>query len=344
VGFVRYDGLFLAGHGAWLPPAVPVADALAAGEVSARDAGRAEIEAVCVAADGDEGAPPVMAARAAEQAMARSGHTPAEVDLLLHATVYYQGHDLWSPASFIQREVLGNNCPAIEIKQMSNGGMAAIELAAGYLTAGSARVAALLTAADRFAKPGFDRWQTDPGTVYADGGTALVLSTRGGFARLLSVSTCADADLERMHRGDDPFGLKPFAVRDTVDLEVLKHAFVPTFGLAAGIGRVNAGLRTAVKHALADAGLELSEVDWFVLPHLGKRRLEAGYLRPLRADPEHTTWRFGSTIGHLGAGDQFAGIGHLAVTAQPGQTVLVIGSGGGFSWTAAVLRFEEVTR
>ena len=26
------------------------------------------------------------------------------------------------------------------------------------------------------------------------------------------------------------------------------------------------------------------------------------------------------------------------------QTVPVIGSGGGFSWTAAVLRFEEVTR
>ena len=342
---MRYDGLFLAGHGAWLPPAVPVADALAAGEVSAGDAGRAGIESVCVARPDDEDAPPRMAARAARAAVARSGHTPAEIDLLLHATVYHQGHDLWAPASFVQREVLGNACPAIEVKQMSNGGMAALELAAGYLRAGPARVAALLTAADRFAKPGFDRWRSDPGTVYADGGTALVLSTRGGFARLLSVATCADADLEQMHRGDDPFGVKPFAARSTVDLEVLKKAFVPKFGLAAGIARVNAGLGTAVKHALADAELELSEVDWFVLPHLGQRRLEAGYLRPLRADPYRTTARFGRRIGHLGAGDQFAGIGHLAETAaRPGQAVLVVGSGGGFSWTAAVLRFEEVAR
>jgi 3-oxoacyl-[acyl-carrier-protein] synthase-3 len=91
--------------------------------------------------------------------------------------------------------------------------------------------------------------------------------------------------------------------------------------------------------------VELSEVDWFVLPHLGQRRLEAGYLRPLRADPYRTTSLFGRRIGHLGAGDQFAGIGHLADTAaKPGQTALAIGSGGGFSWTAAVLRFEEVTR
>ena len=42
----------------------------------------------------------------------------------------------------------------------------------------------MLTTADRFGGPGANRWQLRHGNAYADGATATILSTEGGFARL----------------------------------------------------------------------------------------------------------------------------------------------------------------
>jgi 3-oxoacyl-[acyl-carrier-protein] synthase-3 len=44
-------------------------------------------------------------------------------------------------------------------------------------------------------------------------------------------------------------------------------------------------------------------------------------------------------VGHLGAGDQFAGLAHLVDTGllHLGQTCVLVGIGAGFSWTVAVL-------
>ena len=338
---LRFDDIHVAGHGTWLPPARSVARAVEEGLVDARTAHRAQAESVTVS-DGESGPEmAVLAARAALAGAAAAGFTP-QVDLVLHASVHYQGHDLWAPASYVQRHALGSSggvCPAVEIRQLSNGGMAALELAASYLTAAPEREGALLTSGDRFSPPGFDRWNGDPGTLYADGGSALLLSRTGGFARLRSLVTFSDPELEGMHRGDDPFGTAPFAVRPTIDMEVTKKAYTSRVGVSFCISRVSAGQRSAVKRALAEADVPLDAVDWFVLPHLGRRRLEAAFFGPLGIDPDRSTWPWSRGIGHLGAGDQFAGVGHLVDSGRlrPGQRCLLLGVGAGFSWSCAVL-------
>ena len=119
-----------------------------------------------------------MAARAARIVMARSGASPSDIRLVLHASIYYQGQELWAPASYVQRAAVGNDCPAFWLGQVSNGGMGAMDLAATHLAATPESSSVLITTGDRFSPPGFDRWNSDPGTVYADGGTALLL-TRG---------------------------------------------------------------------------------------------------------------------------------------------------------------------
>lgn len=273
---MRYDDLYISAAAHRLPGRVAVADAVAAGLCDAAVARRTGLREISVA----DGEPPAeMAAAAARAALRASGHGPHDIDLVLHADVYYQGHDLWPPASYVQRAAVGNRCPAVEVRQMSNGGMAALELAAGYLR-GTGGTAALLTTGDWFGPPGFDRWRSDPGTVYADGGTALVLSRRPGFAALRSLATVSDPDLEGLHRGDDPFGQAPFSHRPAVDLAAHKDDFVAVHGISYCVNRVSAGQEEALKRALADADTELAEIDWFVLPHLGLRRLTAAYLRP----------------------------------------------------------------
>ncbi|MEU5884521.1 ketoacyl-ACP synthase III family protein [Spirillospora sp. NPDC047279] len=335
------DGLFIAGCGTWLPPRVTVGDAIAAGQCDEALAKVTGVTAVAVA--GEESAPE-MAARAARVALERAACGPGDIDLILHANFFYQGHDVWAPASYVQRVAVGNQCPAMEIRQASNGGLAAAELAAAYLTADARRSAALVTTGDKCPPPGFDRWRTDPGTVYADGGTALVLSRRSGFARVRSLVTVSDPELEGMHRGDDPFAVVPLGNRPTVDLDACKRAFVAEVGTSYAVARVTAGQETAIKQALTEADTGLGEIHRVVLPHLGRRRLNAGYFRKFDLDPEITTWPWSRGIGHLGGGDPIAGFDHLVSSGQvgPGDRCLLVSVGAGFSWSCAVVELLRV--
>ncbi|WP_314415828.1 ketoacyl-ACP synthase III family protein [Streptomyces sp. DSM 40484] len=359
----------IAGCGVWLPPRTPVADAVAAGlcdEALARTTGM-----LSVSVAEDEPAPE-MAARAARIALERSGFDRGGVDsgagagpgagagaepgsgsasgdvsLILHASFFYQGHDLWAPASYVQRAAVGNQCPAIEVGQVSNGGMAGLGLAVDHLRAGPAagepdrRV--LLTTGDAFRPPGFDRWRSDSGTFYGDGGTALVLSSREGFARIRGLATVSVPELEGMHRGDDPFGSAPFSHRPVVDLDACKKDFLATHRVPQVIAASGAAQDAAVERALAAAGVTLADVDRFVLPHLGRKRLRAGHLARFGIAEERTTWEWSRGIGHLGAGDQIAGFDHLVASGslRAGDLVVWMSVGAGFTYSCAVVEMLE---
>jgi 3-oxoacyl-[acyl-carrier-protein] synthase-3 len=155
--------------------------------------------------------------------------------------------------------------------------------------------------------------------------------------------TVADASLEEMHRGADPFAEAPFGARQPVDLEEPRRAFVAANGLDTVLDRIDTGQREAVKRSLSDAAVEMADIDWFVLPHLGRPRLTAHFLGPLGIDPARTTWSWGRRIGHLGAGDQFNGLARLVASGalRPGQRALLAGVGGGFTWSCAVVEMLD---
>ncbi|MEW1956714.1 ketoacyl-ACP synthase III family protein [Kineococcus sp. NPDC059986] len=333
---MRCEDVFLAGTGRWLPPVRTVADAVADGSCTARAVAGTQMTGATVSADL---AAPQMAALAVREAVARAFVDPDTVDRLLYADVYYQGHDMWAPASYVQREALGARASAVELRQMSNGGMAALELAAVELDAARRPTTVVVAAGDRFCLPGIDRWASDPGTVFGDGAAALVLSSTTGFARLRSVVTVADPGLEGMHRGLDAFGPAPFSAREPLDVKTCQRAYLSTVPVAQAVTRTASGQRRAVERALAEAGVEFGDVDWFLVPHFGRRRLDAVYLEAFGIPVERTTWSWFRSVGHLGAADQFAGLDRLAQdgSLRAGQRVLLVGAGAGFTWSAAVV-------
>ncbi|MEV0083428.1 ketoacyl-ACP synthase III family protein [Saccharopolyspora sp. NPDC050642] len=335
---MRWDDIYLRACASWLPPAMPAAEAVSRGLVEAEAVRRAQVTGVTVA----EESPPDMAVAAAAEALARSGCAPDEIALVLHACSYHQGHDMWAPASYVQHRAVGNRCPAIELRQTSNGGMASLELAAAHLTATGGR-AALLTTADRFCAPGIDRWRSDPGTVFADGATAAVLARDSGFARLRSLVSVGEPELERMHRGDDPFGPAPLSARTPISIDETTRAFLRSPAGQRSVVLMAERHTESVRRALDEAGAALADIDWFVLPHFGRRRLDVNYFRRFGIDPDRSLWSWSRGVGHLGAGDQFAGIAHLVESgrARPGQLVALLGVGGGFTWSAAVLEIVE---
>jgi len=338
---VRYEALFVAGVGSYLPKTVDVDDAVAMGHYDQEEQDSSGQLSVTVA--GPDDTTPDMAVRAGRVALARSGRPARDVGLLLHAVTGYNGLDGWNAASYVQENVLDGAGVAFEVRQLSNGALAAVELAACHLAVAAGEAAVMITAADQFPLPSWDRWRSGWGLVFADGAGSLVLSRTGGFARVLAMTTVADSSLEVLHRGTAPFGAAPDPAAYPVDLRArsLDASLVIDFDEVGK--RIESGMRKAAGTVAADLGIDVTEFDHYVVPHFGRELLRRECADVLRIDLDRTTHGWAMRVGHLGAADQLAGLAYLTESGRlaRGDRVLMIGVGGGLNWTCLALQITN---
>jgi 3-oxoacyl-[acyl-carrier-protein] synthase-3 len=343
---MRWENVYMAGLGAYLPEEEMTAEeAVAAGLYDATAAENNGVRAVRISRPDETG--PVMAAEAGKQALARSGHGPEDVDLVLHAYTNHPGRELWTPAHFVQQEILGRTTSAaIEMRQGCNGVLGGVELAASWISARPDAEAALVTCGDAWLLPYIDRWKSDDQTVFGDGACATVLSTRGGFARLLSTVSRSDATLEPLYRGMGPWTQAPFENGKTVNLGARPGDWLLRNEDAYDevLEVVSQNFTQTLDQALDDADIKLSDADWFIHATVIKPIAEWGFYNKLGLDPATTTYDWGLDYGHMGSSDQFLGINHLIESrrAKPGDRIITVGVGIGFMWTAAVLEILDV--
>ncbi|MFH8980961.1 ketoacyl-ACP synthase III family protein [Streptomyces varsoviensis] len=342
---MKWDNLHIAALGTFLPAPVPVEEAVAAGRYDAERRKARGYVSVCAFDDDDESpdaTPPGMAVRAARTAVARSGLAERDFALALHTSIWFQGLDIHPTASYVAHGAVGRHVPAYDVQQRCNGALGAIELAGAQLAAGvRPGHAALITTADRFAAPAVDRWNLAEYNVYADGGTAMVLSTDGGFARVLSTVTVADNSLEGIARGDEPFRPSPGA---PIDLTARTAAYELTADGKQADLRTGRLIARARHQALADAGAEPCEIARVVTGSTGLFEHGWHWHHLLGVEESLTTWAYGRTTGHIGAGDWTAGLDWLLRTGalDVGDKVLLFGGGAGYSLTAAVVQITAL--
>ncbi len=285
---------------------------------------------------------PELAVRAARRALADAARGGHEIDLVVHAWAYHQGHDFWSPAHYVAHEVGARDALAVGVQQMCNGAVAALEIAATRLVADPAVHRCLVTTGDRFAEPGFDRWGGDVDVAYGDGGTAVLVDRTAAPHALLSIATVSAPRYEAMHRGDDEFSAAPGWHSDVVDVRRTKDAFSAGGAVPEFMGHQAEAVRGVLIGALADAGVSPGDprVRCVVLPRIGLDALRKVYL-PALADTGLAAepLEVGRDTGHLGAGDASAGIAHVLSEGllEPGQVGLVVNVGGGFTWSCIAL-------
>ncbi|GLZ29299.1 hypothetical protein Lesp02_14890 [Lentzea sp. NBRC 105346] len=339
---MRLNDIFVDSIGVRLGRSIDLADAVADGRYEASEY---TANGLLKAVVSDDEFAPDMAIKAVRTAMARGSATPEEVRLILHASVYFQGQDMWTPASYIQQATIGGSAPSIDVDQKSNGGMAALGLGVAYLSNLDDDAAVLITTCDRFCLPGWDRFRSESGTVLGDGATATVLTRRPGFARVLSCVMTADPTLEEMYRGDG-LTTTPAPTDRPLDLRKRKNKYMRrnlrqldeiSLRIARGVG-------DSMTQALDEAKVELDDVTRVVLPNIGKTVRWWSLLAEMGVGEERTTWDFGRNIGHLGAGDQFNALHHLVSTGllAPGDRVVLAGSGHGFNWASAVIEILDI--
>ena len=341
---MRWNNLYVAGVGTYLPERIETAaEAIADGRYTAERQAVNGYRSVRLAAPGETG--PTMAAQAGRQAVARSGHTSEEFGLVLHSYIGHQGLDLWTPASYVQRETVGGSAVAFEIKQGCNGMMAAVEVAASYLTSRPDITAALITGGDAFRMPFIDRWGSDEQTVEGDGAGALVLSTRAGFARVRATFSIGDSSLEPMGRSGNDWTDTPFEDGQPVGVAARKKSYLlaEDMDLEGAIDKISANVQFSLKQVLLEAEAELSDIRFFLHQNIADSIASHAIYGLLGVDRSTSTYDWGQGLGMVGTADPVIGLDHVIATRdpKPGDLAILHGAGAGYVWTVAVLEFLE---
>ena len=285
--------------------------------------------------------PSEMAVTAARTAMERAGAKSTELDAVLHASVFQPGPGGWSLPGHLLNELGGGAASVVEFRQGCNGMLTAMEMAVGQMTGAQGHNRVLLTAADNFEHV-LNRWECEA-FIAGDAGSAALLGTGGGFARLVSMNAKTVPQLEAMHRGSDPLFAPPTAERLELRDRLTWFAdnVMPTMEAAQLMSEAYSELTL---RSLADAGIGLDQLTKVVYNNVSVFLLKHIVLDPLGIEMDRSTWEYGKNIGHLGASDFVVSLEHLLLRGElkPGDHVLLIGGAPGFYISTALLEILEI--
>ncbi len=307
-------GAVIRGTGSFLPDPTRHNDEVAArvGVTAAWIVERTGIHARHVAPDGMFTSD--MAAAAGRRALEDAGWTPADLDLVLVATVSAEAP--MPSAAARTAELLGARCAALDVGAACAGFVYGLGVAHGLIATGAAR-RVLLIGAELLSR-WLDWDDRDTAVLFGDGAGAVALEADGG-----------ERGVRAVRFGGDPSQREALTLRDGV---IRMHG--------PRIYRLAVRQVSAVSRAVCDAaGWSIDTIDW-VAPHQANARVIDGISRRLGVPGDRVLVNIGrhgntSAASIPVALDEAARDGRL----QRGQRVIVSGLGAGLVWGAAALRW-----
>jgi 3-oxoacyl-[acyl-carrier-protein] synthase III len=265
-----------------------------------------------------------LALPAAQKALQSAGVAAADIDMIIVATTT---PDMIFPstACILQSRLGIAGCPAFDLQAVCSGFVYALVTADLFIRAGQAKKI-LVVGAEVYSR--ILDWN-DRGTcvLFGDGAGAVVLAA-SDVPGILATRLHADGS----HKDQ-------LSVPGSVCAgKVWGRPFVHMDGGA--VYRFAVRVFEEVAHEVLDlAGLKVSDLDWFV-PHQANIRIMEATARRLGLPVEKVI----ATVDHHGntsaasiplALDEAVRDGRI----RPGQTLLLEGVGGGFTWGAVLLRW-----
>jgi 3-oxoacyl-[acyl-carrier-protein] synthase III len=336
---MKTDDLFLKALGVYLPPDRMTVEEAHAAQLCENELRDSDLVGVPIANDTPAVDLAVLAARQAVQALPRD---ETQIAMLIHAPMFRQGPQGWSPVGYIIRELGFGDIAGHEIVQGCNGILAAIELTAGWLRLSPEHSAALLTTALNAKAPYLDRWRSaGVGVALGDAAAAVVLGRGGGLARVDAVNSITYAELEGLHRGslsllEEADGRPPVV---DVTLRSREFAFENAYSPFDLLKRLVEMHSEVATRSLADAGIQPGDLARVIFTNVGSAVIGKAIMEPLSLPLSLATWDFGRTVGHLGAADHIVSLDHLLSTGalSAGDRVLMLSGSPGYNVASAVL-------
>jgi len=268
-----------------------------------------------------------LAEQASRRALAVAGIEPGDIDLIILGTTT-PDHVFPSVATQLQHRLGCYGGPAFDVQAVCTGFVYALDIAHRFIRTGAAR-RALVVGADTFTR--IIDW-TDRGTciLFGDGAGAVVLEA-ADEPGIIDSRLGADGRYKELL-------WVPAGVSSGYDQTRQNAAFVEMRGSEVFKVAVTT-LKDIAEQILTANHLTVADVDWLI-PHQANRRILAATAKRLGL-PEERMVDCVRTHGNTSAASV-----PLALDAavrdgriQRGDTLLLEGFGGGFTWGAVLLNY-----
>ena len=263
-----------------------------------------------------------LALEASRKALEAAGLTPQDIDLIIVAT---STPDMVFPstACILQNKLGANGCAAFDVQAVCSGFVYALTVADAMIRSGGARCA-LVVGAEVFSRI-LDFSDRTTCVLFGDGAGAVVLEASDAPGILAS-----DLHADGSHVGIlcVPGNVSGGQVLGSPLLTMDGQA---VFKLAVGV------LEKAARATLEKAGKTDADIDWLI-PHQANIRIMQSTARKLKLPMDKVIVTV-DQHGNTSAASIPLALDHGVRNGQvkPGQTVLLEGVGGGFTWGAVLL-------
>ena len=265
-----------------------------------------------------------LALQACLQAIEAAGVSAQDIDLIIVAT---STPDMVFPstAAILQHKLgITNGCPAFDVQAVCSGFVYALTVADSMIQTGAAK-RALVVGSEVFSRI-LDFNDRTTCVLFGDGAGAVVLEA-SETPGILSTELHADGS----HVG---ILCVPGHVSggNVLGDPLLKMDGQAVFKLAVGV------LDKAARAALDKAGLTDADIDWLI-PHQANIRIMQSTARKLKLSMDKVVVTV-DQHGNTSAASIPLALDHGVRSGQvkPGQTVLLEGVGGGFTWGAVLFK------
>jgi 3-oxoacyl-[acyl-carrier-protein] synthase-3 len=265
-----------------------------------------------------------LAADAARKAMAAAGVQPGDIDLIIVAT---STPDMVFPstAAIVQNKLGMVGCPVFDLQAVCSGFIYALTVADSMIRVGTASKA-LVIGAEVFSRL-LDFNDRTTCVLFGDGAGAVVLeaSDKPGI-----LATDIHADGKHVDILCVPGHVSGGQVMGD---PLLKMDGQAVFKLAVGV------LEDTARSVLSQAGKSTADIDWLI-PHQANIRIMAGTARKLKLSMDKVVITV-DQHGNTSAASIPLALDHAVRNGQvkKGDTLLLEGVGGGFTWGAVLVDF-----
>jgi 3-oxoacyl-[acyl-carrier-protein] synthase-3 len=266
-----------------------------------------------------------LAYEAALQALSSAALQPADIDLIIIAT---STPDMVFPsaATILQNKLgLTNGCPAFDVQAVCSGFVYALTVADSLIKTGTAK-RALVVGAEVFSRI-LDFKNRTTCVLFGDGAGAVILEASDTPGILAS-------DLHADGRYKDILCV-PGTVSGGLVLgdPTLKMDGPAVFKLAVGV------LESAARATLAKAGKTDADIDWLI-PHQANIRIMQSTAKKLKMPMEKLIVTV-DQHGNTSAASIPLALDHAVRSGKVkrGDTLMLEGVGGGFTWGAVLVQY-----
>ncbi len=278
-----------------------------------------------------------MSARAGLLALDRAGLRPEDVDVVAYFGSMWRDFEVWSVSPKIMQLMGATNAWALEMANVSCGAPVALKVASDFLRGAADVDTLLLVGASRESHLlDYSNERSRFMFNFGDGGAAAVLSKSRPGHEIISSTIITDgefADDVAVYAG----GSKHPATHQTIDsgmhyLDVgdpnsMKERLDPVSG---------PNFIKVARQALERAGITAADLALMVPLHF-KRSFFDWVLQELEIPEEKTVYL--KTTGHMSGIDPIVGLAERREDLNPGDYILLISAGTGYTWAANVVRW-----